>query len=208
MSKNPFMTLGISENVTQNELFEAYRELRDKYSKLRFEPGEVGAEACIKLEEIEAAYSEATDILRSRFEISSYGDDLSRVEDAIKNNNLELAQKYLDTETNRTAKWHYLQSVVFFRRGWNADAYKQLEFACSMEPDNTKYAEAKEALFNRMSEGRQNSYNYTDADQRSYRTVPPQGGGARGCTACDCCSSLICADCCCECAGGDLISCC
>ena len=29
-----------------------------------------------------------------------------------------------------------------------------------------------------------------------------------GCNACDMCSSLICADCCCECMGGDLISCC
>ncbi|NCU32158.1 MAG: molecular chaperone DnaJ, partial [Candidatus Moranbacteria bacterium] len=28
------------------------------------------------------------------------------------------------------------------------------------------------------------------------------------CTPCNVCSSLICADCCCECMGGDLISCC
>ncbi|HBN81189.1 MAG TPA: molecular chaperone DnaJ, partial [Ruminococcaceae bacterium] len=28
------------------------------------------------------------------------------------------------------------------------------------------------------------------------------------CSACDACSSLICADCCCECMGGDLIPCC
>ena len=32
------------------------------------------------------------------------------------------------------------------------------------------------------------------------------GGG--GCSACDLCSGLICADCCCECMGGDLIRCC
>lgn len=206
MPKNPFITLGVSENVTQNELFEAYKDLRDKYSKKRFEPGEAGTEACVMLEEIEAAYTEATEILRSRFEISSFGDSLSRVEDAIKENNLEKAQSFLDAELNRTARWHYLQSVVFFRRGWNTDAYKQLEFAVNMEPDNQKYTEAKDALFQKMTEGR-HSYNQNGNEERSYRTAPP-GGNARGCTPCDCCSSLICADCCCECAGGDLISCC
>ena len=34
------------------------------------------------------------------------------------------------------------------------------------------------------------------------------GGQMGGCTACDICNGLICADCCCECMGGDLISCC
>ena len=29
-----------------------------------------------------------------------------------------------------------------------------------------------------------------------------------GCSSCDVCQGLICADCCCECLGGDLISCC
>ena len=33
-------------------------------------------------------------------------------------------------------------------------------------------------------------------------------GGSGSCDACDMCSGLICADCCCECMGGDLISCC
>ena len=32
--------------------------------------------------------------------------------------------------------------------------------------------------------------------------------GVGGCNACDMCQGLICADCCCECMGGDLISCC
>ena len=29
-----------------------------------------------------------------------------------------------------------------------------------------------------------------------------------GCSVCDICNGLICADCCCECMGGDLIGCC
>ena len=40
--------------------------------------------------------------------------------------------------------------------------------------------------------------------QGPYRTQ----GQTNGCNGCDMCSGLICADCCCECMGGDLISCC
>lgn len=213
MSKNPFIILGVNENVTQNELFDAYKNLRNDYSNKRFEPGETGAEACKKLEEIEDAYREAKDILLSRYDISNYGDELIRVEDAIKKGDLDEAQSLLDKEQNRTAKWHYLQSVIFYRKNWYNDSLKQLEFACSMDPDNAKYKEAKEALLVHMNANSQSQkasyYNGQRRDgQRSYTNVPPTDAGMRGCTPCDCCSSLICADCCCECAGGDLISCC
>jgi len=45
-----------------------------------------------------------------------------------------------------------------------------------------------------------NQYNNQFDNQRYYSN---RGGGN-----CDCCTSLICADCLCECCGGDLISCC
>lgn len=212
MQQNPFVTLDVDENITQNDLFEAYRKKRDYYSNKRFAPGEEGADACRKLEEIEDAYAKATDILRSRYEIVNFGDDLVRVEEAIKENNLDKAQDLLDSEQNRTARWHYLQSVVFYRKNWHSDALKQLEFACKLEPDNSKYTEARQALLNQINTSGDpkasfyNERNY-DNQQRSYRDVPPQGE-MRGCTPCNCCSSLICADCCCECAGGDLLTCC
>lgn len=45
--------------------------------------------------------------------------------------------------------------------------------------------------------------------QRRLWRLPAQCQYERGgCNSCDMCSSLICADCCCECMGGDLISCC
>lgn len=211
MQKNPFVILGVDEKtVTQNELFEVYKELRDKYSKLRFAQGEEGADACRKLDEIEAAYAEATEILRSRYDISTYGDSLKNVEDAIKENNLEKAQDLLDAKQTRSARWHYLQSVIFYRKKWYGDALKQLDFACQMEPDNTKYTDARTALINQIQSdtSKRSFYSQTDnGEDRSYRNMPPQGE-VRGCTPCNCCSSLICADCCCECMGGDLITCC
>lgn len=198
MSKDPFLILGVDRNVTQNQLFDAYRSLRDKYSNQRFEPGEKGAEACRKLEEIEEAYRQASDILKSNFDISFYGEGLKDVEDAIKEGDLEKAQDLLDSVKDRTARWHYLQSVIFYRRGWLKDALKQLEFACNLEPDNAKYAEAKENLSKKIY----SDYSfYRNDGERSYRDTPPQPM-ARGCTPCDCCAGLLCADCCCNCTGG------
>ena len=210
MAKNPFVVLGVSENCTQNELYEAYKTLRNKYADLRFEPGEVGADACVKLEEVEAAYQEATEILRSRYDIGYTGDNLDDVDRAIKDGNLDEAQKILDDCANRSAHWHYLQAAVFYRKGWLNDALKQLDFACQMEPDNQKYAESRKTLLDRLNANttaqRSSFYNGENQNERSYSGM--EEGQTRGCTACDCCSSLLCADCCCECMGGDLISCC
>lgn len=213
MPKNPFMILGISEDCTQNELFDAYKEMRNKYSDLRFAEGQVGTDACAKLEEIEFAYREANEILRSRYNVAYTGNNLIDAENAIKAGNPEEAQNILDNCQERTGQWHYLQSVLFYKKNWTSDALKQLEFACALEPNNAKYAEAKQNMINKMNEGnakQSTSYyrnNNSDNTQRSY-SREAGNTGHRGVSACDCCSSLICADCCCECMGGDLISCC
>ena len=210
MAKNPFVILGVSEDCTQNELYEAYKEQRNKFADLRFEPGEVGAEACARLEEIETAYAEANEVLRSRFvihEVNNFED----VDRAIKQGRLDDAQHILDNCANRTAEWHYLQAAIFYRKNWTADALKQLEYACQMEPNNLKYSEARQRMVNHIKANTtaqgQSFYNGDNREERTYANMNQQHQ-TRGCTACDCCSSLICADCCCECMGGDLISCC
>ena len=68
------------------------------------------------------------------------------------------------------------------------EAYKNYSTACSMEPQNREYTDAFNNLNNNASGG--------------YRTSHEKG---TGCSACDICSGLMCADCCCECMGGDLI---
>lgn len=224
MQKDPFIVLGVSENVSQDELYRAYKEKRAQYEDKRFEPGEVGAEACAKLEEIETAYNDARDIVRSRpytAEEEKYdkqtesdsSENLDEAERAVKENRMEDAQKILDNCTSRSARWHYIQSAVFYRKNWHADALKQLEFACNMEPGNAKYAEAKRSLETQMkahTDEKENSF-YSETEkngEKVYSGPDSTYAGRRGCSVCDCCSSLICADCCCECMGGDLISCC
>ena len=64
--RNPFEILGVSEDCNQDELYAAYKNLRNKYADQRFEPGEAGAEACVKMQEIEDAYKDANGIIASR----------------------------------------------------------------------------------------------------------------------------------------------
>ena len=208
--KNPFIIFGLTEDCTQSELSEAYESLKKKYSELRFEPGEVGEEACDKLEEIEESYAQASEILQSRFDIHYTGDNLTDVDTAIKEERLDDAQRILDDCADRNARWHYLQSAVFYRKGMVQDAMRQLDFACQMEPDNQTYADARKNMSEHVNANSATRHSFYSEDRRGQRSYSDMDGapGARGCGICDCCSALLCADCCCECMGGDLISCC
>ena len=95
--------------------------------------------------------------------------------------------------SNRNAEWHYLKAVILLRRGWIYDALNHVDTACSMDPSNEEYRQLKVNL--QRGAG---SYG------RSYRTQT----GASECSGCDVCTTLLCADCLCECCGGDLIRCC
>ena len=100
------------------------------------------------------------------------------------------------SEFDRTADWHFLNSVCLMQRGRTADAMRELELACSMDPSNLEYQKAKE-MFN-TSGSRYGSTYYGDGG-RPYRSSSDD--------ACDCCMNLVCLDCLCECMGGDLIRC-
>jgi|AGTN01.3.fsa_nt_gi Tetratricopeptide repeat. len=213
MQENPFKVLGVSDSVTQNELYEAYKIERGKYIDKRFSPGEEGAQACAALDKIEAAYKEADDVLKSRYNISNFDTAYKDIEEMIKQGKVDDAQSELDKKGSRDAEWHFLQSMIYYRKRWYNEAREQLKTAAELDPANTRYKDALDKLNNRYGENseRHSFYNAsTRQDDRSYRNTDADRGNARatGCTPCDVCSSLICADCCCECMGGDLISCC
>ena len=92
----------------------------------------------------------------------------------------------------RNAEWNFLKGCVLAQKNWFYDAQKYFETACYMDPNNIEYRNALNSI-----RARAQSYG------GGYRT---SGGG--GLSACDMCQGLICADCCCECCGGDLIRCC
>lgn len=237
MAKNPYIILGVSKDATLDEVYERYKQERNKYEALRFEPGEVGADACIRLGEIDEAYDIISDEIKQRDsfanrntvvnenntkesetevhipEYNSY-DELSKIEQAsalIKDKNFEEAQRLLDDCQYRPAKWHYVQSAIFYQKGWKEDAFRQIDLACNMDPNNQVFKEAKKKMEESMkantTDQQKSFYNENNGSSRSYRNAP---GGSTGssCGVCDVCCGLLCCDSCCECMGGDIIPCC
>lgn len=205
MNKNPYEVLGLSEEATIEEVKQVYKSLARKYQSEDYSNGPLSANAQKKMDEINEAYdliissagnpSGKNEVNNSYYEgsHSSYPD----VRSLIKRNKLEEAETILDGiyMTQRNAEWYYLKGQIHHRRGWFDEAKKAYKRACELDPSNNEYSAAYNSLNNAASGG--------------YRTSGKNSSGDCGsCGPCDICSSLLCADCCCECMGGDLFKCC
>ena len=197
MQKNPFVILKVSENATQQEVYEAYAELKEKYSNDRFLEGEKGKEAAKKLSEVEAAYTEAMEILKNRSFIEDTGSMYGGIAKLIKEGKLNEAQDRLDDMTVRDAEWHYYQAGIYHAKNWLNESKAQLEIAISMDPSNTKYKETLDKLLKKMNG--QTPHSETRAGYERNREDMSNAGG---CTCCDFCMGFLCADACCNCLGG------
>ena len=201
--KDPYSVLGVAKNATDEQIKDAYRELARKYHPDNYADNPLSDLAGEKMKEINDAY-DAIMNERKRRKSSNSRDSQSyntasssfpEVRNLINQNRLEEAQILLDGVPigSRDAEWHFLNGTVLYRRGWFDQAYTNFATACRMNPGNMEYQNALRQAQRNMGR-RANPYN-------NY-------GSGGGCDGCDLCSSLICADCCCECMGGDLISCC
>lgn len=202
---NPYEILGIAENATPQEIEEKHLQLREKYQKDRFLPGEAGEEASEKLQQIEVAYR---DILLAKEESKQTQDfkeeeDYSEIQQMIMNNRLDDAQTKLDNRVTRDAEWHYIQSILFYKRNWFLESKKQLELACQMEPDNQRYKQSLEKLTKILAS------NTISPDQlrttsRPVDNGPRVGAGNGTCTGSWCMDCILCNACCdcMQCMGG------
>ena len=213
MPTNPFVILGVDKNATQSEILEAYKQKRAYYQAHVFDEGESGAQAASMLNQLDDAYQQAMEMTVESATVTGEGESAyEQVKQAIRSKDIETAQKLLDDMSYRGAEWHYYQSVVFYEKNWLNDTKKQLEIALQMEPQNEKYQRALDNLKKKIDgsrpydkEGAQGVYN-ADSTQTDRTYTQRDGAVADGlCTACQ---ALWCADCCCECMGGDLIRCC
>jgi molecular chaperone DnaJ len=118
-----------------------------------------------------------------------------RIKMLIQNGNFTQAQQLLDSMQVRDSSWHYLQGLLFLRRGWYDRANVLLRRAVDMEPNNMEYREALNRVSNQYYGYRHNPYYHGSG----YRQSPDM---------CSICTTLWCADSLCECCGGDLIGCC
>ena len=235
MSNNPYKVLGVSPSADDEEIKKAYRELARKYHPDRYTDSDLADLAGEKMKEINAAYEEITRQREAAAHSAGatsgadYADPKDRdygsrsntrggreyqnmgggtnyhsqhysaeakakftdIRNAINSGNLRLAEDLLAeiAEADRGAEWVFLTGCVQLHKGFYVDAQRSFETAYRMEPTNNEYWQFKERMHQRAG-------NF--------------GGGYRtsGDGGCDMCTTLICADCCCECMGGDLIPCC
>ena len=198
--KNPYEVLGVGQNATDEEIKTAYRNLARKYHPDNYADNPDMAElATEKMKEVNEAYDAITRERKggaksSGGKTATYAEIRTMV-NARRMREAEAALSRIPV-SERTADWHFLESLVLMHRGYVNDAMRELETACQMDPSNLEYQQAKQ-MFNQRAAGYGRTYY---GGQSNYS----QGG----CSSCDVCQGLICADCCCECMGGDLISCC
>ena len=169
MSKQSYDLLGITETATDEEIAARYEELKKKYSEERFLEGEAGNEAAKMLNKIDVAYNE---IITERREQRTAGDASSsyaKAEQYIRDGKINEAQAVLDEFNERPAEWHYLQSVVFYKKNWMNESKKQLEIAIQMDSSNEKYRTA----YNKLKEK-------IDYDKKQADTARTQGGYTQG----------------------------
>lgn len=199
---DPYKTLGVSRDASDDDIKQAYRALARKYHPDRYAgKPELQASAEQKMKEINAAYDAITE-MRARGARAGAGADYAWIRERIKAEQYAEAELTLEQvpDAQRTAEWHYLKSVLLARRGWQNDAIREVEIACTMDPSNDEYRRARE-FYRQRAGGFGGAY---PPPRREYTTTT--GGGCNPCQ-CDTCTTLICADCCCECMGFDLIRC-
>ncbi len=202
---NPYEVLGVPEGADEETIKKAYKELVKKYHPDKYVNNPLADLASEKLKEINKAYdmltknggSTNTGYGNSSYGGSSYsggytgggGASFQNVRMLISMRNFIAAQNMLSS-LPKNAEWNYLMGVCKINMGMYDAGISFLNTAVQMDPSNLEY---RSALNNVQS--RNTTY-------RQYGNMSTCGSDP-----CSCCTNLMCADCCCECMGGDLISC-
>lgn len=213
MNDKFYKILGVGESASDEEVRAAYLALKSKYEEERFLEGEKGNEAAKRLTEVEVAYNAIVDSRSQQYGSDKTGSLYNEVEELLKKGDVNGAQQKLDEFDERSAEWHYFQSVVFYKKNWINESKKQLEIAITMEPDVEKYKKAlnkmnenvngANAKANEQSARRDNTYKSGNVNQNGEQPIygEEQQLGGNGCMEW-CCQMLACnllLNCCCNC---------
>lgn len=192
--RDPYEVLGVSKNATQDEIKSAYRKLAKQYHPDKYIGNPLADLASEKFKEINEAYETLTGG-NSGYKQGGSGTNagtFAQVRNLINMNSLDEAERILDNSSDRNAEWFYLKGLIYIRRGWHDQGVNFLRQAVNMDPYNNEFRRTLSSI---------------EYQRTQYRDVG-RGMTADSAQMCNCCQNLICLDCCCECMGGDLISCC
>lgn len=212
---DPYKVLGVANTATDDQVKEAYRNLAKKYHPDQYGASPLKELADEKMKEINEAYDTIVSQRKKNAKAGGYSNNRASYTGGYNNVNTNTNSGFNDVrqlimtgriadaeqilngvpEQSRNAEWHFLKGSVLYRRGWLEEARNLFTRACQMDPNNQEYR----AAMNQAQGHRSGAYG-------GYS--PNMNANAGSCNACDACSALMCADCCCECMGGDLIPCC
>ena len=210
---NPYEILGVYENASDEEIRNAYREKARAIQTADYSNSPLADIADRKMKELDDAfdaimaqrrssngYSSQNSYTGGTYTDTSYNSSYTpptyaEIRESIRRNDIDSAQIMLDNfpETSRIAEWYYLQGMIQQKKGWTNAAYDNYTRAYQMDSSNPEYSRAYQMMNNQRNGG--------------YRTAGSKKSDS-DCGFCSICQGLICADCCCECMGGDLIPCC
>lgn len=206
---DPYKTLGVSPQASDDEIKKAYRELARKYHPDKYRDSDLADLAGEKMKEINAAYEQiqseranrgknasASNAGASYGGYSAYnagphvdnegstGNDLyRRIRININNRRFSEAESLLMSISSdrRDAEWDFLYGTILVSRGHYVDAQNYFDRACARDPYNGEYRQVRDNL--RRHTQRYNGGYYTTQ--------------AGSCGICDICATMICLDCMC-----------
>jgi len=209
---DPYKVLGVEPTASDDDIRNAYRDLARKYHPDKYADNPLSELAEEKMKEINEAYDQIKKMRaggtssagagqgyggysgrpNTSYGGANYGGQgiYARIRQYIAMGNILQAEQLLRSVPEKNAEWYFLYGALCSRKGWYDEALRNFRTASEMEPNNPEYRQAVTQL---------------EQSGGMYRTAGT--GGVAGMDACSCCSNLICADCCCECMGGDLVPC-
>lgn len=205
--KDPYEVLGVGRTASKTEIKKAYRELAKKYHPDLHQNDPNKDQAEEKFIEVQKAYDaimsgEANGKFYSK-NSNEGGYDFSIVRQYARNRNFRQAESILDSVKVRNAEWNFLKGVCLVSRGRQGEGIIYIRNATDMDPGNAEYSN----YLNQAQNPQNIFYGNSGAGGNYQRNVHNYNTAGTG-QALNCCANLICADCCCECMGGDLIACC
>lgn len=206
--KDPYQVLGVSPSASDAEIKKAYHDLARKYHPDNYHDNPLADLAQEKMKEINEAYDAVTKNGGTRrnsgsggyayqnsgdnYRTSADNEIYTRVRTCLNRGDVSEAERLLNTVSSCGAEWNFLMGSVCYRKGWLDEADRYFQNAAAIEPNNPEYRQA---------------VNYMRSGGSAYRPAG-QSYSSGGDSLCNVCTTLLAADCCCECLGGDLISCC
>ena len=204
--ENNYDILGVKKTATDEEIKNAYVKLKSKYDPISYDRKDLKEHAQNKTNEITAAFDAIMNerrIARMERDVDTKSNNnsniLSDIQRLIEKNELQRADEMLTTiaTENRTARWYFLKGVILYRKGWLMEATNFFETANKMDPTNEEYQRALE----KANWQRNGGFGSGPGAGPFGQPGSYPNGAPIGCSFCDICGGILCADFCCDCTG-------